>query len=773
MRKNTIRKSITLFSVLCLGTPVSAWAIDTNTKKTDESVTTEVTKELEPLPKINKVDSTTDTAEIEVKDSTVNSTESVPSTTFDSSTSTSEESNQNETTSETEANIEQQQNDDGETSSDKKTIKTVPQSAVDDFNYINEYYQINYDAKYEVYDIQKIKKDNQGIIRIPYQAAHGDKVIPVQISSGFWESIKNYSNASLVTDFILEGGNSNIIWSYGDLNARKVDFSHLFSNYSSLRNVDLSPFTWICVTDMQGMFQNCTKLETVKLNINSSPYPNAESNVKNIENVTSTRELFRGCTSLKTIEGFTDVNMANNTDCFSMFRDCSNLVNIDNNQLNWYNLNNVSDLSWLFSDCTGLTSLTLNNFSSIPLLTNTSRMFQNCTNLSNLDLNNFDTSKVENMSSMFNNCKSLTNLDLNSFNTENVTNMGYMFANCSNLTKLNLQNFKSKNIQYTDHMFLETSKLNYIDLSNFNVTSTTNKQNMFFTTSETPLIVLTNDTFLLNYQYSEDHRFPTGPVFDANGGKFNNQQTTKTYFDSCAISPTDPKLQLATFQQFKQNLKPTRDSYLFESWQLTEGSDPASNTDLFNSATYTAQWTPSLVNGNIPSQDVDNVKPGTTSIYGIAYIPKAFTIPSTKLTDETTQTIPINLTNSYHVAVRDQRMTQGGWTLQAQLVWDNNKLPGSSIQTGNGKGVIKKNNNNGLTDFQANDLIDNDGTVTGEANVKIGTTPTPIMTGESVSHNGVYDYDLGQVSLVLENANMIQAGTYTGNINWNLANVPS
>lgn len=771
MRKNTIRKSITLFSVLCLGTPVSAWAIDTNTKKTDESVTTEVKKELEPLSKINKVDSTTDTTEIEVKDSTVNSTESVPSTTFDSSTSTSEESNQNETTSETEANIEQQ-NDAGEMSLDKKDFKTVPQSAIDDYNYINEYYKISYNRVYKIYEIQDIKKDNNGVIRIPYQAAYDDQVVPIQTTTNFWNAIKKYSNASIITDFVLEGGTNNIIWNYGDSNDRQVDFSNLFSNYSSLKNVDLSPFAWICVTNMQEMFKNCNNLETVKLNINSNAIEDCEEGAKNIKNVIDTSELFRGCTSLKSVEGFTDVDMASNKTCFSMFRDCSNLVNIDNNQLNWYNLNNVSSLSWLFFGCTGLTSLTLNNFSSIPLLTNTSKMFQNCTNISNLDLNNFDTSKVENMSSMFNNCKSLTNLNLNSFNTENVTNMGHMFANCSNLTKLNLQNFKSKNIQYTDHMFLETSKLNYIDLSNFNMTSTINKQNMFFTTSETPLIVLTNDTFLLNYQYSEDHRFPTGPVFDANGGKFDNQQTIKTYFESCAISPQDSKLQLTTFQQFKQDLKPTRDSYLFESWNLTEGNEPTSNTDLFNSATYTAQWTPSLVNGNIPSQDVDNVKPGTTSIYGIAYMPKAFTIPSTKLTDETTQTIPINLTNSYHVAVRDQRMTQGGWTLQAQLVWDNNALKGSYIQTNNGKGEVKKNTNTGSADFQLNDLIGNDETVTGEANVKIGTTPTPIMTGQNVSHNGVYDYDLGQLSLVLENANTIQAGTYTGNINWNLTSAP-
>lgn len=117
-------------------------------------------------------------------------------------------------------------------------------------------------------------------------------------------------------------------------------------------------------------------------------------------------------------------------------------------------------------------------------------------------------------------------------------------------------------------------------------------------------------------------------------------------------------------------------------------------------------------------------------------------------------------------------MTQGGWTLQAQLVWANNALPGSSIQTANGKGEIKKNTNTGSTDFQANDLVGNDGTVTGEANVKIGTTLTPIMTGQNVSHNGVYDYDLGNVSLILENVNTIQAGSYTGNINWNLTSAP-
>jgi len=48
-------------------------------------------------------------------------------------------------------------------------------------------------------------------------------------------------------------------------------------------------------------------------------------------------------------------------------------------------------------------------------------------------LSSFDTSNVTNMSYMFEGCTGLTNLDLSSFDTSKVTNMGSMFYNMTNL----------------------------------------------------------------------------------------------------------------------------------------------------------------------------------------------------------------------------------------------------------------------------------------------------------------------------------------------------
>lgn len=69
----------------------------------------------------------------------------------------------------------------------------------------------------------------------------------------------------------------------------------------------------------------------------------------------------------------------------------------------------VTDMSYMFSDCNTLTS--------VPL---------------------FDTSKVTNMSGMFYNCISLTSVPL--FDTSNVTSMSYMFDNCSKLETIHMLN---------------------------------------------------------------------------------------------------------------------------------------------------------------------------------------------------------------------------------------------------------------------------------------------------------------------------------------------
>ena len=51
------------------------------------------------------------------------------------------------------------------------------------------------------------------------------------------------------------------------------------------------------------------------------------------------------------------------------------------------------------------------------------------------------------MSYMFYNCSSLTSLDLSNFNTINVKDMSGMFSFCSSLTYLNLFNFNTNNFE--------------------------------------------------------------------------------------------------------------------------------------------------------------------------------------------------------------------------------------------------------------------------------------------------------------------------------------
>ena len=106
-------------------------------------------------------------------------------------------------------------------------------------------------------------------------------------------------------------------------------------------------------------------------------------------------------------------------------------------------------------------------------------MFQNCSDLISLDLSNFDTSKVEDMHSMFEDCSNLTSLDVSNFNTSNVKDMSLMFYGCGSLTSLDLSSFDTSNTTEMIMMFDACSKLISVDLSNFDTSNVTNIWKMF------------------------------------------------------------------------------------------------------------------------------------------------------------------------------------------------------------------------------------------------------------------------------------------------------
>ena len=92
-------------------------------------------------------------------------------------------------------------------------------------------------------------------------------------------------------------------------------------------------------------------------------------------------------------------------------------------------INNITDMSYMFSKCSSLYSLP--------------------------DMSKWDTSNVTNMSCMFFECKSLTSLpDISKWNTHNVTNMNHMFCECNSLSSLpDISKWNISNVTDLSYMF--------------------------------------------------------------------------------------------------------------------------------------------------------------------------------------------------------------------------------------------------------------------------------------------------------------------------------
>ena len=126
---------------------------------------------------------------------------------------------------------------------------------------------------------------------------------------------------------------------------------------------------------------------------------------------------------------------------------------------NWVKNNLVKKVPDLIID-NNVTSLKnfCNNIGFCPKIicnsnvTNMDNMYYQNTS-KNIDVSGLNTSKVTNMSYMFHQCSNLTSLDLSNFNTSKVTDMQQMFVSCSKLTNLDIRNFDFSKVTSYSNMF--------------------------------------------------------------------------------------------------------------------------------------------------------------------------------------------------------------------------------------------------------------------------------------------------------------------------------
>ena len=239
---------------------------------------------------------------------------------------------------------------------------------------------------------------------------------------------------------------------------------------------------------------------------------------------TSLSSFFGSLTKLETITGLEYLNTANVTDMSYMFSGCSKLTSLD---VTHFNTANVTNMCYMFSSCLMLTSLDVTKFNT-ENVTNMNKMFYGCSKLTSLDVTHFNTTNVTNMGYMFSGCSKLTSLDVTHFNTANVTNMVYMFSDCSKLTSLDVTKLNTAKVMYMRYMFSGCSALISLDVTKFNTGNVTNMSYMFYGCSKlTSLDVTkfnTGNVTNMRYMFSgcsalislDVTKFNTGNVTDMN-----------------------------------------------------------------------------------------------------------------------------------------------------------------------------------------------------------------------------------------------------------------
>ena len=203
---------------------------------------------------------------------------------------------------------------------------------------------------------------------------------------------------------------------------------------------------------------------------------------------TSLYSFFGNLRKLETITGLEYLNTEKVTDMSYMFFDCSKLTSLD---VTNFNTENVKNMVRMFHNCSALTSLDVTKFNT-GNVTNMRYMFCACSALTSLDVTKFNTGNVTDMGYMFYNCSKLTSLDVTKFNTGNVTDMGYMFYNCSALTSLDVTNFNTMNVTNMRFMFYGCSSLTSLDVTKFNTEKVTNMNRMFYNCSKLTSLDVTN-----------------------------------------------------------------------------------------------------------------------------------------------------------------------------------------------------------------------------------------------------------------------------------------
>ncbi len=359
----------------------------------------------------------------------------------------------------------------------------------------NGYYYIDLDCSVpEVTSFQRTKALNSNLDTYDVSGIDSEYEIWINFSNGV---LQWYSDADVIK--FTDG-----------------DMSLLFNGFTGLQRVDFDGIDASEVTNMQGMFQDCSSL----LSFDLTGFDTRK--VKSME------AMFYGCSDIRAI----DLSMLETRELENvsgMFYNCSSLNAVKLS--GQFTTARVTDMSFMFRGCSSLKSMDLSAFDTRNCTT-MQAMFYNCEDLASLTLGGkFITSNVEQMVSMFEGCKSLAALNLGTFNTAKVKDMTYMFKNCEALTSLDLSSFDTSRVTDMPEMFYQCYKLQTLTLGDGFNTEHCIKFDDMFSYCGSLRTIYAGDGFVTSAQANEyEYMFTScDSLVGGNGTRYDDQETRGSY----------------------------------------------------------------------------------------------------------------------------------------------------------------------------------------------------------------------------------------------------
>lgn len=183
-----------------------------------------------------------------------------------------------------------------------------------------------------------------------------------------------------------------------------------------------------------------------------------------------------------------------------------------------------------------------------------------------------------------------------------------------------------------------------------------------------------------------------------------------------------------------------------------------------------------------PPSDLNKKTGISGSYFGISYIPSTFDFGETKLLDSVQmQKIAVKKDKSktFNIGVKDKRREDTNkWSLNVKHDLNiKNGYQGVTLTIPTNS-EVRRNMNNGDIGFQNSDLTDqvkkNKQNEVNKVNeVTLSSEDQTIMYNNGGQFvNGVYDLELGDITLNIPDASRVPAQTISGNVEWTLTNTP-